>query len=530
MTDYSDLVPADLKESLSDGVNLKPSITTDQYTGGTPTNANQVKKSICYTDGTLKESICTANGLKASVLKANGGTDDFRIVSTTTVDAIASTISSGDITTTAGKMYTAELVLAVNATSTLRVQVNDDGVTTNYVQGNDVLNTETNDNAIAVINTGGTMIMQADFGVFGSKARFNFRNGYSAGNTDRTRSPYVMYATGNIVKFAVASSAESIIVGSKLVIKEWNFTPVIDVTADEDVQNLSTGTYSFASDKRYFTLWEGEVIAADDLDVFANNEQTDTNYINGYVDSAGGAGNELSNNPDVSCDANDFFRISGYLAIESGAPVMALFFGKDKSPRLTISGSSIDSESTLTRVDLKTGTADNIRSGARVRVWEMPTDNDLSTTKVEGSPAATISTGTIAPETGVLYQFLLVAKHDGAGSQYWRAYFNGNQTNTDYAKAQYRSGGTATGNDTFIGRASGTYGKHTMAYGMFAIFNNVPIIWIHHHGTYGFATGIVAHGCQYGIADTTLTEFRFTSITDDFAVDSKLDAWRNGNA
>ena len=68
MADYSDLVPADLKPSLSDGTNLKPSITTDSYAGGTPTAAGEVKRSVVYADGTVKPSMTAADGtLKPSV-------------------------------------------------------------------------------------------------------------------------------------------------------------------------------------------------------------------------------------------------------------------------------------------------------------------------------------------------------------------------------------------------------------------------------------------------------------------------------
>ena len=68
MADYTDLIPANLRASVSDGTNLKPSITTTAYGGGTPSAANEVKRSIMYADGTLKESIADADGLKASWL------------------------------------------------------------------------------------------------------------------------------------------------------------------------------------------------------------------------------------------------------------------------------------------------------------------------------------------------------------------------------------------------------------------------------------------------------------------------------
>jgi len=74
VADYSDLDPTALRASLSDGTRLKKSITTDLYTGGTPSAANQVKRSIMYADGTLKESVTYADGtLKPSWLIAGGG-------------------------------------------------------------------------------------------------------------------------------------------------------------------------------------------------------------------------------------------------------------------------------------------------------------------------------------------------------------------------------------------------------------------------------------------------------------------------
>jgi PKD repeat protein len=74
MADYSDLIPANLRASLSDGTRLKPSITTSAYTGGTPSAANQVKRSVVYADGTVKPSMAYADGtLKPSVLIAGGG-------------------------------------------------------------------------------------------------------------------------------------------------------------------------------------------------------------------------------------------------------------------------------------------------------------------------------------------------------------------------------------------------------------------------------------------------------------------------
>ena len=87
MPDYSDLDPSLLKASISYGDRLKESITTELYTTGTPTAANQIQRSIMYEDGTLKESIATATGLKASWLlsgaapvASTGDTYQFAII------------------------------------------------------------------------------------------------------------------------------------------------------------------------------------------------------------------------------------------------------------------------------------------------------------------------------------------------------------------------------------------------------------------------------------------------------------------
>lgn len=65
----SDLDPSVLKPSLSDGTNLKPSITTSAYTGGTPSSASEVKPGLL--DGeSLNPSLSDGSGnLKPGLLK-----------------------------------------------------------------------------------------------------------------------------------------------------------------------------------------------------------------------------------------------------------------------------------------------------------------------------------------------------------------------------------------------------------------------------------------------------------------------------
>ncbi len=69
MTDVNKLIPGSLKPSVSDGTNLKPSITTPNYGGGTPSAANEIKRSIVGADGNLKRSLVdSAGNLKSSWL------------------------------------------------------------------------------------------------------------------------------------------------------------------------------------------------------------------------------------------------------------------------------------------------------------------------------------------------------------------------------------------------------------------------------------------------------------------------------
>ena len=103
MADYSDLDPTALRASLSDGTNLKKSITTALYTSGTPSAANQVKPSIMYADGTLKESITYADGtLKPSWLIHGGAAP---VDTTSFITTWASTAGTITVPTT-GTGYT----------------------------------------------------------------------------------------------------------------------------------------------------------------------------------------------------------------------------------------------------------------------------------------------------------------------------------------------------------------------------------------------------------------------------------------
>jgi hypothetical protein len=67
--DYSDLDPAILKPSLSDGTDLKPSITTDSYSGGTPSAPGDLKPSVLYPDGRIKEGLLYLGELAPSILR-----------------------------------------------------------------------------------------------------------------------------------------------------------------------------------------------------------------------------------------------------------------------------------------------------------------------------------------------------------------------------------------------------------------------------------------------------------------------------
>lgn len=73
MPDYSDFDPAKLKPSLVDGEgNLKPSLTTDSYSGGVPTSAGDLKPSLVNADGSLKAGLLNGSELKAGLIRRFG--------------------------------------------------------------------------------------------------------------------------------------------------------------------------------------------------------------------------------------------------------------------------------------------------------------------------------------------------------------------------------------------------------------------------------------------------------------------------
>ncbi len=87
MADHTAFNPALLKPGLVDAAgNLKPSLTTSTYSGGTPSAATDLKPGIIRPDGTIREGLVDANdNLKPSLLSSGGllgelsfdGVDDF---------------------------------------------------------------------------------------------------------------------------------------------------------------------------------------------------------------------------------------------------------------------------------------------------------------------------------------------------------------------------------------------------------------------------------------------------------------------
>ncbi len=70
MSNVSLLDPSVLKAGLTDGMNLKPSLTTDAYSGGIPQASSEIKPGLLGTDGNLAGGLLTRNGqLKQSLLK-----------------------------------------------------------------------------------------------------------------------------------------------------------------------------------------------------------------------------------------------------------------------------------------------------------------------------------------------------------------------------------------------------------------------------------------------------------------------------
>lgn len=107
MADYSDLDPTLLRPSVSDGTNLKPSITTNGYSGGTPSAATDLKRSICYADGTLKQSIADSVGVKASwLLSGSARPPTSPAVSTLAAIADQKAANTGGGTFTSGSWQT----------------------------------------------------------------------------------------------------------------------------------------------------------------------------------------------------------------------------------------------------------------------------------------------------------------------------------------------------------------------------------------------------------------------------------------
>ncbi|GAB5404318.1 MAG: hypothetical protein Aurels2KO_25490 [Aureliella sp.] len=74
MADHTDLIPANLKPGLTtpDGQDLKPSLVTPLYTGGTPTAVEQIKPSLRDSAGNLKPGLLDGDMLKRSLVSAFG--------------------------------------------------------------------------------------------------------------------------------------------------------------------------------------------------------------------------------------------------------------------------------------------------------------------------------------------------------------------------------------------------------------------------------------------------------------------------
>lgn len=68
MANPSEFNPANLKPSWVKGSNLKPSVTRDSYSGGTPSAASDLKPPLTNADGTLKASLRVGGQLKPSLL------------------------------------------------------------------------------------------------------------------------------------------------------------------------------------------------------------------------------------------------------------------------------------------------------------------------------------------------------------------------------------------------------------------------------------------------------------------------------
>lgn len=69
---FNQLIPGNLRSCFTTGANLNASLVTSNYTGGTPTNANQLKRSIVDAAGNVKKSLTNSDdtNLHATVLIA----------------------------------------------------------------------------------------------------------------------------------------------------------------------------------------------------------------------------------------------------------------------------------------------------------------------------------------------------------------------------------------------------------------------------------------------------------------------------
>lgn len=136
MADYTDLDPTLLRASVSDGTNLKPSLTTSSYAGGTPAAAADLKPSIAYADGTLKESIADADGVKANWLLVGSArppavaSATLTEIASVTAGSSVSTLSTGAISLSTAKTYFWIAGVDMQAGST-QCDIHFDGNTTN---------------------------------------------------------------------------------------------------------------------------------------------------------------------------------------------------------------------------------------------------------------------------------------------------------------------------------------------------------------------------------------------------------------
>jgi len=65
---WTEFTPANLRRSFHDGAgNLRPSVVTDQYLGGDPAAAGDLKPSIIDSAGNVRAGLIEGSSLKASV-------------------------------------------------------------------------------------------------------------------------------------------------------------------------------------------------------------------------------------------------------------------------------------------------------------------------------------------------------------------------------------------------------------------------------------------------------------------------------